>query len=136
MHLFNMPTEHYNKLLDSKRIFNFTRINANSFFGMKKAALFLRTTPIIDTQLYVSDPGYSTNLCEYFPVYMGSTVMLGYLILNKSSKNEFIIEDRKVIIRRKIVHNDTYEKGFVSKQIILLQSNNTNLFLPSVKYLD
>lgn len=134
MHIFNMPSHYYEPLLNQKRIKKFNQVHVNSFFGRKKAAIFLRTNPIEDIELYISDPGYDTNLSKFYPIYMGKIVMIGYLILSKSNKYDFIIEDNKVIVRKNIVSNDTYEKGFISKHMLMLNSESANLFIPSLKY--
>ena len=134
MHVFNMPANYYEKTLRTDRIKKFTKVHVNSFFGRKRAAVFLRTTPIEDIQLFIADPGYETNLTSFYPIYMGEIVMIGYLIINKCKGCEFIVNDSKVIIRKNVVSDDVYEKGFVSKQMLLLKSESANLFIPSIKY--
>lgn len=134
MHMFNMPSEYYAQILSSERVKKFTKVHVNSFFGRKRAAMFLRTTPIEDIPLYIAEPGYETNLTSFYPVYMGETVMLGYLIVNKSKKADFFVNDSKVIVRKRIVADDVYEPGFVSKQMLMLKSKSANLFIPSAKY--
>ena len=119
-----------------ERVKKFTKVHVNSFFGRKRAAMFLRTTPIEDIPLYITEPGYETNLTSFYPIYMGEIVMIGYLIVNKSTKNDFLVNDSKVIVRKRTVADDAYEPGFVSRQILMLKSRSANLFIPSVKYED
>lgn len=136
MHMFNMPASYYEKILSTERVKKFTKVHVNSFFGRKRAAMFLRTTPIEDIPLYITEPGYETNLTSFYPIYMGEIVMIGYLIVNKSTKNDFLVNDSKVIVRKRTVADDAYEPGFVSRQILMLKSRSANLFIPSVKYED
>lgn len=134
MHMFNMPSEHYINLLSSERKNKFTKVPINSFFGRKTSAIYLRVSPIEDIPLFISSPGYKTKLSTFYPIYMGEIVMIGYLIVNKMKDSEFIVSDTTVIVRNKLVVNDTYKKGFCSKQIVMLESESANLFIPSVKY--
>ena len=136
MHMFNMPSDYYAQILSSERVRKFTKVHVNSFFGRKRAAMFLRTTPIEDIPLYIAEPGYETKLSKFYPVYMGEIVMIGYLIVNKSKKYDFEVSDSKVIVRKNIVADDHYQPGFVSKQMLMLESGSANLFIPSTKYDD
>lgn len=134
MNIFSLPSRDYSKLVDQKNIGKFNKVHVNSHFGIRPASIYLKSTPIEGIELYVSDPAYETPLCRYYPIYMGRIVMLGFLISPRSSKHEFIVEPNLTIIRKSVVPNDSYRREFTSKQIVLLSSDNADLFIPSVKY--
>lgn len=136
MDTVTLPSPVYRKLFQVKRIGKFTKVPVSSFFGLKTGALYLRTLPIEDTRLYLASPGYETDLSVFYPVYVGEIVMLGYLIIPKGKKPVFTIESTKVIIRKEEVEDEPYERGFVSKQMLMLKNSSVNLFIPAVKYLD
>lgn len=131
-----LPSHHYQRLNKPERIGKFTKVSVWSFFGFRKAAVYLRTLPLDDTRLFIACPGYETNLSVFYPIYMGEIVMLGYLIMGKGRQRIFTIDDTKVIIRMREVSDEPYKRGFSSKQILLMQNDTANLFVPALKYLD
>lgn len=135
MHPFCLPSGQYQRLLSVERVSKFSRVFAHSpHFGSRRASLFLRTTPIQDVPLFVADPAYKTNIASFYPIYLDRIVMLGYLIMPLHSDSEFIITDKKTIVRRKATSKETFERGFASKQMLMMKSKSANLFIPAVKY--
>lgn len=147
MDTVTLPSPVYRKLFQAKRIGKFTKVPVSSFFGLKTGALYLRTAPIEDTRLHLASPGYETDLSVFYPVYVGEIVMLGYLILAKGKNSIFTVESTKVIIRKDqgtnkdqgtddLASTTPFERGFISKQMLMLKNSSVNLFIPAVKYLD
>lgn len=135
MYSFHLPAKHYENLLEPSRLLKFTQVYVNSeLFGSKKCSIFLRVLPIIDTPLHVADPAYQTSVSIFYPIYLDKVVMLGYMIMAKNAASELLVSDRKTIVRRRVVANDKFERGFVSKQMLMLKSHNANLFIPAEKY--
>lgn len=135
MHSFCLPANQYKKLLNVDRVEKFNRVYVMSpHFGSRRASIFLRTTVIEGVGLFLAYPAYSTNISSYYPIYLDKIVMFGYLIMPNHSDSEFNISDHKTIIRRKVTSKETFERGFVSKQMLMMKSKSANLFIPAVKY--
>lgn len=135
MHTFCMPAHNYEKLFDLERVATFNPVFVHSaLFGAKSASIFLRTPPVEGVTLHLANPAYKTNISSFYPIYIGSIVLMGYLIIPNHKDSEFIVADNKTIIRHRVTSRENFEKGFASKQMLMMKSKSSNLFIPAVKY--
>lgn len=134
MQWFNVPAPEYQRLLTPQRVGKFTRIHLNSARGQQVGALFLQVAPIEDVPLYFADPGYTTNLTTFFPVYLGQVVMLGYLIVRRTPRCTMQVYPHKLLVHKAHITSQPFVRNPVNRHLVIMTNDSANVFIPALKY--